>query len=491
MGLLELLQHLAPAALAHAKGLVEVSQRGHLLGREEADAAPQGVAHEHREAVAVVHDGLLGAGRQLTGQLARGLPLVHEAGVRGADNKAQPGHDVVQVLGALVGRHGLVEHAPGVGEVAQQRALAARELVALDVGLEVAHGLEHVSHDGLGAQAEVSRPGHLVAVGGKGRLELLLQRLGVGDVLELFHAFVVLDALHLHLGDGAALGIALLGAQHLPRVLERGLHHGDEVHVVGLALRVEQLEGREQEGREGLVQREVLGQVNREGVAGRRREWRGGSCGQQDGELLELLGRGEGGGVARLGGRACGSARTGCGFRDPRACACCGCIRSSRTSRAFLPRDDAGVDEGRKNLVRTGHELRLLGVGLQRVRDEAHDAGVGVPALARLREHHGVRDAQARRERLGRRGAELLEGVLVPVHEAFRRALLLELAQLLGISRGLELELCVLNLVLGRLGDDAALGVEARAAGAAGNLVELAGVQAAHAVAVVFGERCE
>ena len=41
------------------------------------------------------------------------------------------------------------------------------------------------------------------------------------------------------------------------------------------------------------------------------------------------------------------------------------------------------------------------------------------------------------------------------------------------------------------LGDDHALGVEARAAGATGNLMELAGAQATHLVAIELGERGE
>ena len=48
VGVAELLQDLTPTALAHAKGLVELAERGDLLGGEETDAAPEGVAHENR-----------------------------------------------------------------------------------------------------------------------------------------------------------------------------------------------------------------------------------------------------------------------------------------------------------------------------------------------------------------------------------------------------------------------------------------------------------
>ena len=65
------------------------------------------------------------------------------------------------------------------------------------------------------------------------------------------------------------------------------------------------------------------------------------------------------------------------------------------------------------------------------------------------------------------------------------------LRQLLGVVTGLGDELGVLDLVLGRLSDDGACRVEARATGAPGDLVELAGGQLPHPGAVVLGERRE
>ena len=72
-----------------------------------------------------------------------------------------------------------------------------------------------------------------------------------------------------------------------------------------------------------------------------------------------------------------------------------------------------------------------------------------------------MRYAHAGREGLRRGLGEALDSVLVPVNEALRRALLLQLTELLSVAGGLELELCVFDFVLGRLGDDAALCVEA------------------------------
>ena len=77
------------------------------------------------------------------------------------------------------------------------------------------------------------------------------------------------------------------------------------------------------------------------------------------------------------------------------------------------------------------------------------------------------------------------------LHEALGRFFPLDLAQLLGIVSRLGDELGVLDLVLGRLGDHAPFRVEARAAGAPCDLMEFAGAQAAHAMAVELGERRE
>ena len=83
----------------------------------------------------------------------------------------------------------------------------------------------------------------------KGGVEQALERLFVGDILDAFQALLVLDAVGLHLGHGAVARGALLRAQHLLGVLECSLNHRDEVHGVGLALGVEQLQRGEKERR--------------------------------------------------------------------------------------------------------------------------------------------------------------------------------------------------------------------------------------------------
>jgi hypothetical protein len=64
----------------------------------------------------------------------------------------------------------------------------------------------------------------------------------------------------------AASGV-LLGHQDLPRRLQHRLDDRDDVEGVGLGLRVEDVEGREREVGQRLVEREVRGEVDREHVA--------------------------------------------------------------------------------------------------------------------------------------------------------------------------------------------------------------------------------
>ena len=68
---------------------------------------------------------------------------------------------------------------------------------------------------------------------------------------------------------------------------------------------------------------------------------------------------------------------------------------------------------------------------------------------------------------------------------------LFNLTEFFGVVARFGHKLGILDLVLGCLGDHHALGVEARAAGATGNLMELAGAQATHLVAIELGERGE
>ena len=56
--------------------------------------------------------------------------------------------------------------------------------------------------------------------------------------------------------------LALLRAQHLPRILQGCLDHGHQVERILGAFRIEQLQRRQQKRRQRLIEREVLRQVH-------------------------------------------------------------------------------------------------------------------------------------------------------------------------------------------------------------------------------------
>ena len=309
----------------------------------------------------------------------------------------------------------------------------------MDIALKVARALQHVAQDALGRELIVVCPGHFLAVLVKGGVEQILERLFVRDVLNALQALLILDAVSLHFGHRAVARSALLCAQHLLGVLERCLDHRDQIHGIGLALGIEQLQRGKQERRERLIERKVLGQIDRQCIVN---VW----CGVSRG--------------------------VGCG-------------------RHLGANDDAGIDECGEDFIGANLELGLFLGGLQARLDEVVYAGTGVAALLDHANHHGVRDAQARLERLGLRLNQTLKGLLVPGDKALGGLLLFNLAELLGVVTRLGHELGVLDLVLRGLGDDHALGIEARTAGATGNLMELAGAQTTHLVAIELGERGE
>ena len=128
---------------------------------------------------------------------------------------------------------------------------------------------------------------------------------------------------------------------------------------------------------------------------------------------------------------------------------------------------------------------------MQACLDEVVHAGTSVAALLDHANHHGVCDAKARLERFGLRLDQALKGLLVPGDKAPGGLFLFDLTEFLGVVARLGHKLGILDLVLGCLGNHHTLGIEARATGATGNLVELTGAQATHLVAVELGERGE
>ena len=309
----------------------------------------------------------------------------------------------------------------------------------MDIALKVARALQHVAQDALGRELVVVGPRYFLAVLVEGGIEQVLERLFVGDILDALQAFFIFDAVSLHFGHRAVARGALLCAQYLLGVLERSLDHRDEVHGIGLTLGVEQLQRGKQKRRERLVERKVLGQVDRQ-------------C------IVDIW---------------------------------CGVSRGVGREWHLGANDDAGIDERGEDFVGANLELGLFLGGLQARLDEVVHAGASVAALLDHANHHGVRDAQARLECLGLHLDQALKGLLVPGDKALGGLFLFNLTEFFGVVARFGHKLGILDFVLGRLGNHHTLGIEARAAGATGNLMELAGAQTTHLVAIKLGERGE
>ena len=295
--------------------------------------------------------------------------------------------------------------------------------------LDERHGpLEHVPRDGLGGEPGVLDPGCPAPVGLQGAGQQLVEGLGVGDVLEQRHALLVLDPVGLHRGDGFAAGLVLLGVEDLAGVVERRLDHRQHVHRIAGRLAVQQVDRGERERGERLVEREVELEV------------------ADDADPAAL-----GVGLGQL-------------------------LHHAR--RAQRP-----VDRDRAQDVAALAVPRLV-VVLQQV---AH-GGEGVPRPGDDVEQHRVAHPEVAGERFGLRALQLLEAHVGPADEALRRLLAHDPLALLEVVARPREQPCVLHLVVGCLGDDGADGVVARAPRPAGDLVELAGLERAGALAVVLGQ---
>ena len=256
----------------------------------------------------------------------------------------------------------------------------------------------------------------------------VLQRLWIGDLLQPVHALVVFEPVFLHPDHRGVARLPLLRAQHLLGVFECGLDHGNHVKRVHVGFRVEQFQRGEQERAERLVEREIVGHVHVEEVV------------------------------------------------EP-------------TVVALFGLDHLRVEQGLEYLVGTFMQMLLLVRRLRGVVDQLVDAPARVTALRDLVEHHRMSDLHVRDECFRRGVNQLVKRALVPRDEPFRRLLALDFLEFLRIVPGLGDGLGVFDLVFGRLGDDQSLRVEAHAAGAAGDLMELAGAQATHLGAVELRQR--
>ena len=268
-----------------------------------------------------------------------------------------------------------------------------------------------------------------LGVGLEGLLQFLLQRFRPRDVLDDVHALGVVDAFRLQRGDLRASGRLLLRGEQLARVVQDGLEHRDDVERVVVGLRIEQLQRRQREGGQRLIQREVALQLHRQARP-------------------DVVG----------------------------------------AARALLFLDDAGGDQAAVELDRRQDRLVLLVARVMVAAQQIPHVGEGVAAAGDDVEQHPVADAETAGQSLRRLIDELVVGLLRPRDLALRRGLEAKLLHLRLVLPGTAAQLEVLDLVVRGLHHDRALGVVARTARATGDLVELAGLENALAGAVVLDQ---
>ena len=148
-------EHIFPFVHAVAPVLVERAELVRLVKVHKPHTAEQGIAHQHGKTTTVLDHRAFCAGRGqgcrslgLVSRVTGVLPFVHQRGVDGAHEHAQPRDDVFELLVTLFGRHGARQRAVGVREVAQQGAFGAGDVVSGDVSGEVGGGFHHVAHHG-------------------------------------------------------------------------------------------------------------------------------------------------------------------------------------------------------------------------------------------------------------------------------------------------------------------------------------------------------
>ncbi len=360
------------------------------------------------------------------------LPLLEQARVGELDGGAEEAEHVLHRLGLGDDRDVLLERPVELREVAQKNSFAPLEAVALHVVVEGGEGLPHLPPDRLGRDVAPPDPGveagEAVEVPG----QPVGERLGVRDPLELLHPLLVLDPLRLHFGERRLFGAIDLLAQDDVGIFEHRLDQGEQIAHVGRMLRLEQRNHLDQEERERVVEREVELEVG----------------GDHDPPI--------------------GGARVATELQDPRP--------------AERPHQDRGVAEvpafGPLVLVAAGHQLAE--------RREVPPRRV-VELLVPLQEveHHAVRDPEAGLERLGGARDQPFERLLRPDDlgppAALRRRRLLPFLSLLRRAQPVD-------RLLGRLRHHGAALVEPLAAGAAGDLLEVADRQNLHLLAVELGE---
>ena len=148
--------------------------------------------------------------------------------------------------------------------------------------------------------------------------------------------------------------------------------------------------------------------------------------------------------------------------------------------------EDARGPKGLVYLHRLAKERIGRCGGLVVVGQEADGGCDGVARPLKDVEKHRMAHPHVRDQHLRLGSLKMREGLVRPQHDALGRLLLDDLLQFLRVIRGLLEGLRVFDLVLGRLNDDVASGVETGASRAPRDLVEFPGGQMPRARAVEF-----
>ena len=120
---------------------------------------------------------------------------------------------------------------------------------------------EHLAGHGLRAHRVSAHPRVVSGEDREGRFDEVGLGSGPGDLVEAIHALVVVDPLGLQLREQGVARLVLLGQEHDHRVFEHGLDEAQHLQVVVRGVAVQGFDGFHDEQREGLVQPEVVLEV--------------------------------------------------------------------------------------------------------------------------------------------------------------------------------------------------------------------------------------
>ena len=404
--------------------------------REQFHPPEQGVA-DHRGEGAFVAGEWAGSGRHrhrcIQGLIGAGelLPLVEQAGVDLAHQFAEPLDEVGEFLGARGRRHPGAQRLERIGEVAQHRAFGAHQSVDADVLPERHRPFPHLAHHRLRRQLSVGGPRVGLQVHRVDVAKELLERLGVGDVVEQREPLLVLDALGLHLRDRLAAGLLQLRGQDLAGILDRRLDHRNYIQHKAFRRRIQGFDGGQGERRQRLVEGEIVRQIYREPVAA--------AVGLG---LVEVL-------------------------KHP------------------------GLQQRARDADRLADVGELAGPGFVVVGEQAAHRDERITGAVDDVEDHRRGDPHVRRQRLRGCLNQAGHGGRTPRHHALGDFAAHQLAALLGVVGDLGELLEVFHLMIGGLDDHGARGVEAGPPGPAGDLVELPRIEQPTANTVVLRQRRE